>query len=476
MRKKELRILVSILLALMLLSTAAYADNSFIFTAPGDKEEGAESAESALSEKIESMMDIIKSEYYKDITDEELYNGAMKGMFEALDKHSTFFTPTEFEEFNREIEGEFSGVGMVIERGEDGRITVVSPIEDTPAYRAGIKTGDIVLKANDTDLTGLAIENAASHIKGESGTKVRLEVKREGVKELLYFDLVRELIKINPVKYEIKPGNIGYIRITQFNGNVYDSLMKAIDEFKSKNVQGVIIDLRDNPGGLLSEVIDICEELIPKGPIVHIQEKGKITETYESKLEKAPFKLAVLVDGGSASASEIMAGAIKDSKTGILIGEKTYGKGTVQSVIPISEGGGIKLTIANYLTPSQFSLDGVGLTPDIEVKGNTTDITKEYTPIKGDRSLKSNMIGLDVLGLQQRLEKLGYKMNKKDGIFGQETKVAVLSFQKDNKLAQDAVMDAADIKELQKKFDEKLSKEDPQLERAMEEVKKMLQR
>ncbi len=474
MRKMQFRILALILLTVMLLSTAAYADSTtFTFTTPGEKAEKQEGSE--IADKIESLMKTIKREYYKDVTDEALLNGALKGMFETLDKHSTFFTPEEFEEFNRDIDGEFSGVGMVIERMEDGRIKVVSPIEDTPAYRAGVQTGDIVLKADDTELTGLTIEKAAGHIRGESGTKVKLEIKREGIKEHLYFELVRELIKINPVKYEIKPDNIGYIRITQFNGNVYDNLMAAIEMFKDKQVQGAIIDLRGNPGGLLSEVVDICQELIPTGPIVHIQEKGKITKTYESTLDKAPFKLVVLVNGGSASASEILAGAVKDSKTGILVGEKTYGKGTVQSVIPVGKStGGVKLTVANYLTPSQFSLDGVGLTPDIEVKNATANSDETYTPIKGDRSLKQRIIGLDVLGMQQRLEVLGYKVQKQDGIFGPLTQTAVLSFQKDSQLPEDAVMDASDLQVLQTKFDEKLSGTDLQLERAIEEIKKML--
>jgi carboxyl-terminal processing protease len=248
----------------------------------------------------------------------------------------------------------------------------------------------------------------------------------------------------------------------------------AIDALKSKNVKGVVIDVRDNPGGLLDQVIKVCQMLIPKGPIVHIHYKTQPEETYASTLAKAPFKVVMLINGGSASASEIMAGAIKESGTGKLLGEKSYGKGTVQTIMNLGDGSGLKITIANYLTPKKFSLDGIGITPDIEVKSNVEDILKELAPIKGDRSIKSNLVGLDVLGLQERLHTLGYKITNESGVFDNTTKVAVLKFQKDNKLKQDASMEASDIKVLDTKFIEKLKTQDNQLTAAITELKKML--
>lgn len=470
MKRNYIKSVLALIVAFALLATPVMADTT-TFTFGG---KSADNEQDEQLQKLESLMDIIKSEYYKDVKDEDLINGAIKGMFEALDTHSTYFTPEEYEEFMTDLSGEIVGIGVQIEKKDDG-ITVVSPIEGSPAYKAGLRTGDKIIKVDDLDISEYTSDKAASIIRGEEGTTVRIGVRREGVSDLIYFELVREVIKINPVKYEIKDGNIGYLKITEFNENTSENVGEAVKAFKEKNVKGVVIDLRGNPGGLLDEVVEACKLLIPKGPIVKIQIKNKIVETYSSELDKAPFRLAVLVNGGSASASEIMAGAIRDSKTGILVGEKTYGKGTVQQTMRIKGGGGAKLTIANYLTPSGFSLDGIGLTPDIEVKPNTGTETAEYAAIKGDRSINKGIIGIDVLGVQQRLNDLGYKIEKLDGIFGANTRKAVLAFQKDNKLKQDASMDADDIKTMEIKLQEKLTAGDPQLDRAMGEIQKMIQ-
>lgn len=467
MIKRVQKTFLSVVLVLVLLTTTVAAD-TFSFPSSGGDTEKSEAAE-----KIEAIMDLIKEEYYKDVKDEELIDGAIRGMFESLDPHSTYFSEEEFNEFMSDITGEIVGIGVQIEKRDDG-ITVVAPIEGTPAYKAGIRTGDKILEVDGTDIRGFAVDKAAGLIKGKEGTTVKVGIRREGAAGIIYYELVRELIKINPVKYEIKDGNIGFLRITDFNSNTSTHVAEAVEAFKAKDVKGVIIDLRGNPGGLLSEVIEVCRLLIPEGPIVKIQVKGEVKETHYSDLEAAPFKLVVLTDGGSASASEIMAGAIKDSNTGIIVGEKTYGKGTVQSTMRVQGGSGAKLTIANYLTPSGFSLDGIGITPDIEVKASSIN-TSEYAPIKGDRSIKNGTIGLDVLGVQQRLSAMGYEVKKQDGIFGGMTKTAVLAFQKDNSLKQDASIDPDDIKVLQTKLQEKFNNSDPQLDRAMQEIQKMLQ-
>lgn len=460
---------LALVLVFALLLTPVMADTTLIFG--GSKAD--EDAKSKTLQQIEAIMDLIQDEYYKDITEEELLRGALRGMFEALDRHSTYFTPEEYNEFMDDLKGEIIGIGIQIERQDDG-ITVVAPIEGTPAFKAGIKTGDKILEVDGKDISTLNADQAAKLIRGEKGTKVKIGIRREGVKELIYFELIRERIEIVSVRYELKEGNIGYIRITDFSEHSYNDFAKAVEEFKGKGVKGVIIDLRGNPGGLLSQVVDMCKLIIPKGPIVKIQVKDEIVETYESMLDKAPFKLVVLTNGGSASASEIMAGAIKDSNTGILVGEKTYGKGTVQQTMRLPGIGGVKLTIASYLTPSGFSLDGIGITPDIEVKLSEGNTAVDYAPIKGDRSIKSGLVGLDVLGVQQRLNALGYGIKKLDGVFGENTRAAVLKFQKDNGLKADASIDADDLKVLQAKLDGKSDK-DPQLERAMEEIKKMIE-
>lgn len=469
MSRKYFKSILALILAFAMLATPVMADTTFTFNSGDAKDE----KQSPSMQKVEKVMDIIKSEYYKDVKEEDLVNGAIKGMLDTLDPHSTYFTPEEFQEFMNDLSGEIVGIGVQIEKQDDG-ITVVAPIDGTPAFKAGLKTGDKIVKVDDTDISGYTADKAASLIRGKAGTTVKIGVRREGIADLVYFEFVREIIKINPVRYEIKEGNIGFLRITEFNDNTSVNVAEAIREFKAKAVKGVIIDLRGNPGGLLDEVVEVCKLLVPKGPIVKIQVKDKIVDTYNSELDKAPFKLVVLVNKGSASASEIMAGAIKDSKTGILVGEKTYGKGTVQQTMRIQGGGGAKLTIANYLTPSGFSLDGIGITPDIEVKADTTIVGAGFAELKGDRSLKSGLIGLDVLGLQQRLNAIGYGIKKQDGIFGSATKTAVLAFQKDNGLKQDASIEADDIKTIQSKLQNNQSQADIQLERAMQEIKKLI--
>jgi carboxyl-terminal processing protease len=454
---KTWKSIIAIVLALSLLAAPVLADDNV----------------SAFFDKLDDLMSIIQTYYYKDVKLSELMDGAIKGMFGALDKHSAYFTPDEYAEFNTSIQGEFAGLGIYIEKHDD-YIQVVAPIKGTPADRAGILPGDIIMYVDDKDIKGYATEQAAALMKGPAGTKVKIGIKREGAANIIYLELTRELIKINPVEYEIMPDNIGFIKITQFNGNVVTNMEKALAEFKAKNVKGLVIDLRNNPGGLLDEVIRVCQKLIPKGPIVHIKYKDEPMETYSSELAKAPYKIVVLINEGSASASEIMAAAIKESGTGMLVGEKTYGKGTVQTVLSLTDGSGLKVTIANYMTPKQFSLDGIGIMPDVEVKASTNNTSSEFAALTGQKPIKQKDVSLEVLGLQQRLKSLGYNIKTADGVFGSGTLAEVKKFQKDNNLKVDGIMDADDIKVLNDKFAQLTGSKDAQLERAIEELKKLI--
>jgi carboxyl-terminal processing protease len=432
----------------------------------------AEDGTASLLSKINSMVTILQTYYYKDVKISDLADGAIKGMFGVLDPHSSYFTAKEYEEFNSSLSGEFAGVGIYIEKKDD-YIQVISPIKGTPAEKAGIQAGDIIMAIDGKAIKGYSTEQAAAMMKGQAGTKVKIGIKRDGTAGIIDLELTRALIKINTVEYEIRPDNIGYIKITQFNGSVYDNVVKAINEFKAKNVKGVLIDVRNNPGGLLDEVVNICKLLIPKGPIVSIKYKNQPTETYSATLDKAPFKIVMLVNESSASASEIMAGAIKESGTGKLVGTTTYGKGTVQSVLSMTDGSGLKVTIANYLTPTGFSLDGIGITPDIEVKNNPIPDTADLVSIDGKRAIKKNMTGLDVLGVQQRLYLLGYDIPSLKGEFNDNTLKSINKFQKDNGLKVDGSIDADDLKVLNAKFSSSASK-DAQLDRAILELKTMI--
>ena len=434
----------------------------------------ADNTSADFTKQIDDMIKVIQTNYYKDITVDELKNGAIKGMFEALDKHSNYFTPTEFASFMTEVNGEVVGIGVNVEKNANAGITVIAPIEGGAAYAAGIKKGDVIVSIDGVDITNYELDKAVALIRGTAGTSVKIGLKRAGSSETIYYTLVRKLVTINPVSSKILTGNIGFIKITQFNGHVMAKMNETLTVMDSKNVKGIIIDLRGNPGGYLSEVVDLCKKLIPAGPVVHIQQKGAITQTYSSDLAKAPYKIVVLVDGGSASASEIMAGAIKDSGTGILVGEKTYGKGTVQQIFPGENGAGYKITIANYLTPRKFSLDGIGLKPDVAVEYDILKKLASYSPMALTKTMKKGSLSLDVQGMQQRLKTLGYKIVNTNGIFDKATLSAVNTFQKNNKLAKDGVMNPSDTKVLKKLFDQKIADYDPQLDRAVIEMKKLL--
>ncbi len=384
-------------------------------------------ADSPALSTIESMMDIIKSDYYKDVDDEVLIRGAIDGMFKVLDPHSGYYNNKEFQELQASLSGEFSGVGMQVERKND-RVTVVSPIEGTPAFKAGIATGDIILSVDGKDIKDLPLDQAVALIRGEAGTKVKLEVVKADKGDVVYIELIRQMIKLDSVKTTsiynqtidkyTADKRIGYIRITEFDQGTADDFKALLEKYKKEGKKGLIIDLRYNPGGLLSTVVDMCKEIIPEGPIVHIDTKGdKNDEVYSSTLKTPPFKIVVITNEGSASASEILTGAVKDSGVGKIVGTKTYGKGTVQTMGYLTNGDGVKMTIAEYLTRNKIHIDGKGIMPDVEVKPQAPE---ELANVKADRDLTKGIVGLDVYGIQQRLQDLGYKITT-DGILDTST-------------------------------------------------------
>ena len=432
---------------------------------------------------LNSLKEIIKEDYYKDIDDETLIRGAIDGMFKALDPHSNYLDPEEFKELNEFTSGEFGGIGVSIERKDD-RITVVSPIEGTPAHKAGLSTGDIIISVDDTDIKDYALDKAAALIRGEAGTKVKLGVIKAGKQDTIFIEFTRAIIQNLSVKTEtpygrkaedeIKDRKIGYIRLTEFNEHTYDDFKKIIDKYKEENKTGLIIDLRNNPGGLLDSVVKICKLIIPEGPIVHIDAKGtKNDETFYSNLKEPPFKLAVLINEGSASASEILAGAAKDSKIGIIVGNTTYGKGTVQNIMYLTNGGGVKLTIAEYMTRNKIHIDGKGIEPDVTI--DPIKPHEDLVQIKPDRYISIGKVNLNVYGIQQRLINLGYNI-RLDGIMGKETLTAVNRLFSENGFPRVQYL----TEKNQERIDEIYNKtiidkiKDTQLETAVKELKKIL--
>jgi carboxyl-terminal processing protease len=319
---------------------------------------------------------LIEKNYYIKPSEKELMEGAIKGLFWGLDENSNYYTKEEFEMLLEDISGDFVGIGVYIKE-EEGSIIIESPIEGGPAQKAGVKMGDKIVSVDGKNIKGMSTPEVIDLMKGEPNTKVKLGIERE--KKPMTLEVKREIITINPVEYKILKDNIGYIKINQFNQHTYDNLVPVLSKFYKENISNIVIDLRDNPGGLLDEVVEILGLFIPEGPIVHIKYRGDIERTYYSKLKKPKYKLAVLINENSASASEIFAGAVQDTKVGTIVGVPSYGKGTVQQIVPLPNGDGMKLTIAEYLTPNKRSIHKKGIKPDIivENKDDTKDTQLE---------------------------------------------------------------------------------------------------
>lgn len=320
-------------------------------------------------EKLLGLKEFIKKNYVEGAKDDALMDGAMKGLFEALeDPYSIYLTPTEFKSMNEATSGSFGGIGVIVTKSEEGYITVVAPVEDTPGERAGIKTNDKIIKVDDKDLVGMELDKAVELIKGKPGTKVVLTIMRDKVQNPLTFEIKREMINQKAVKSEIKENNIGYIRISSFDMDADKDFKKELAAIEAKNIKGLILDLRQNPGGYVSSCLEIADELLGEGMVVYTEDINKNREVYNSKAGGLEVPLIILVDEGSASASEILAGAVKDREAGLLIGTKTFGKGLVQSVESLKDGSGFKLTTQKYYTPKGISINKIGIEPNIEVK------------------------------------------------------------------------------------------------------------
>lgn len=340
-----------------------------------DRLPAAGSTESGLQvERLEEVMRAIQGQYVEEVDAETLNVGALRGMVEALgDRYSTYFTPDEYRTFVQGFEPTFSGIGVTVEISQKtGLLTVVSPIKGSPGARAGLRTGDAIIQVDGRDITGMSLNEAVALIKGPKGTQVRLLVRREGEPEPLEFVITRDTITVPVLDSRMidQAAGIGYIQLFEFSKKgAADQVKEAIADLRRQGMTRLIFDVRHNPGGLLDEVVEIASFFLPSGePVVHIVERGKEQRTLTAReAEKWNQPLVVLIDGGSASASEILAGAVKDAGVGVLIGEKTFGKGSVQTFWRLQDGSGIKLTTAKYLTAGGHSIDGQGVEPDIPV-------------------------------------------------------------------------------------------------------------
>jgi carboxyl-terminal processing protease len=331
------------------------------------------SAETDIYKKIDlfgEVLEKINEEYVDEINQSESMDSAINGLLQSLDPYSAYMSPEIFNEMQTETSGEFGGLGIEVSM-ESGLVKVISPIDDTPASKAGIKAGDYIVKINDTQVQGKTLSEAVDLMRGPVGSSIELTVRRRGAKKALTFKITREIIEIQSVKTDLLENNIGYIRLTSFNENSSDQIENKIKNLeKNQNVKNYILDLRNNPGGLLSQAIRIADFFLDNGEIVSTKSRqsSENRKWFAKKGDLTNGKtLLVLINYGSASASEIVAGALKDHKRAIILGENSYGKGSVQSIIPLKNKGAIRLTVAKYYLPSGKSISEVGVRPDIEV-------------------------------------------------------------------------------------------------------------
>jgi carboxyl-terminal processing protease len=337
----------------------------------------------------------IKADYVEPVEDKKLLHDAIQGMLAGLDPHSSFLDPEGFKEMRVGTEGEFGGLGIEVTM-EDGFVKVVSPIEDTPAARAGLKTGDLIIRLDNKAVKGMSLNDAVKQMRGKPGSDITLTVVREGSPKPLVFTLARAVIKVQSVKHRMLENGFGYVRITQFQANTGDGLKDALTKLKLQNkgnLTGLVLDLRNNPGGVLNAAVAVSDAFLTSGLIVYTE--GRVADA-ELKFSATPADLingapmVVLVNGGSASASEIVAGALQDHKRAVIMGTKTFGKGSVQTILPMSGGAALKITTARYYTPSGRSIQATGILPDV--------VTEEAKVTKREKGAEDSLKEADLTG------------------------------------------------------------------------------
>lgn len=374
--KRRISIMLAIILVVVIGAFTIYATSNDNKSTKQEPKLGFMSNLKELSE-ISAIMDLVQENFVDSnpdkkiqVNNELLLEGALKGMIDSLgDPHSNYFSKEEMQEFTEDIAGKFAGVGMQISKEKDDYLKVESPIEGTPAFRAGIKPQDKILEIDGESTLALTTNDCVKKLKGEPGTKVKVKVYRESTKETFDIELERAIIELKYVKHKMLDNQVGFVRLTQFGENVSGDVQKAVEDLLTKGMKGLILDLRFNTGGSLSEAIKISSFFLKDGTVVSVKDKAGNEQIYKREGKYlGDFPVVVLVNGGSASASEIVAGALKDRGRAILVGEKTFGKGSVQNVIPLPSGAGIKLTIALYYTPSGVSIHKKGIEPDMVVE------------------------------------------------------------------------------------------------------------
>jgi carboxyl-terminal processing protease len=362
------------------------------------------------------VLSMVKRHYVEEVKSKDLIYGAIKGMLNSLDPHSSFMTAEGYKEMQVETKGEFGGIGIQIGMKENV-LTVIAPIDDTPAARAGVKAADKIIKIDGVSTHDMTLQDAVSKMRGAPKTAVTISIIREGWKELKDFKLIREIIKIKSVKSKVLEGGIGYIKLTQFQEQSAADLTAALTKLKEEKITSLVLDLRNDPGGLLNSAIDVTSQFLPKGKLIVYTKtrSGEKQEFFTANGDYFTLPMIVLVNQGSASASEIVAGALKDWNRAVILGTVTFGKGSVQTVIPLSGGAGLRLTTAKYYTPKGRSIQGTGITPDILVKLEAKNGTKEH-PVVREKDLERHLKNEQTEMKEDEKETAPMEVDEKDDI------------------------------------------------------------
>ena len=498
MRNKRLKLLLSLALIMcMMLSQALFAA-----AAPS-------SSSKTDLDYLRSVMDMIKERHKGDVTDQQLIEGALKGMFGSMDPYTTYFTPDQADSFLSEVNGIYDGIGISMGKSND-YIIVVKVFPLSPAEKSGLMPGDRIASLDGKSIIGISLEEASALIKGEAGTKVTLGIVRSGTDGILYVPVTRERIKLNPVTYEIKDG-IAYIRLDTFNTNTAEFMAKALDDADAAGVNKIILDLRNNPGGDVDQAVSLAQHFVPEGLVTKLdfQSEAMADKEYYSKLKNPKYKPAILVNGLSASASEIVVGAVQDTKAGTIIGTKTFGKAKVQNLVPMLTPeayakyekqlgvkvidaldlinkykvnprqdeiiGWSKITTGLYYTPKGRMIDEQGITPDILVEDPVPVAGVDITSIQ--KLAKATKPGLnsestDVYNAEKILKILGYDVDVPDPILDEKTAAAISQFRSDNGLYPGDMLDFTTQDILNSKLESEKLRLDAQYSKAVEVLNK----
>lgn len=428
-------------------------------------------------EKLYQAFDTLQDSYFEEVDQDQLINGAINGMLDSLDDpYSDYMNQDDAQNFHESISSSFEGIGAEIQE-KDGYIGIVSPLKGSPAEKAGLKPEDVVLSVDGKSLQGMSSSEAVTLIRGEKGTKVNLTIRRQGIENPIEVTITRDTIPLETVYGEMIEGEdgIGKVQITNFSQNTSKELVDVLNDLQEKGMKGLVLDIRQNPGGLLDQAVNISSLFVPSGKVLFkVEDRDGNVKEYTSNNEgSAEFPLVVLIDKGSASASEILAGAVNESAGVPLVGEKSFGKGTVQRAQDFSDGSNIKFTTEKWLTPNGNWVHKEGITPDYEVALPAYAALPFINP---ETELKISTASEHVKAAQQMLKAVGYDPGREDGYFDEKTEQAVMNFQEDEKLEQTGILSGETTIQLMTKLREKIQNNDPQIEKAIEVLKEEMEK